>query len=792
MNLFTRIILAIMLLALAPCVQAQKPQNDSAIMGYAAPYRVEWNGEQGVFVRKSLGNDKEVRQPLAFLHADPGPKGSSKYLAWFLARDKGEFAILWCYLDDSGRDFWCWLYRFPANQLTTVHFQGEYLFTPPAEPPSESIAPNFQPGLAPVYSGPEFIYKDWSRRAGTLANLTVNPATALNVKSATPPAKRELSSLNIVPLHNITVPDRNGWRDSGWTEIHALAYDKERDPFYLILYSNATKGFAVDLKRARVHTAEYGEKITFPISQDPAVKPKETDRVAANSVPPYEPYQIVLHSKTPHDNPYQEVLLEAEITTPDRKTWKVPGFWDGEGNWIIRFVPTKTGEWTYKTRSNDSELHNQIGGFSCANGEGESETPPLLQTRPSPIPHFALRDKTPFFPVSFPYPALTSPLSKADSPQESFRQFQKQTDVLTMLSANRFIGGFLLDSAMSANEGGSLFLNNDPAAINPRFFQWLDKRFAYLAFKGVVPDIGIARDWDSATKTLGDSQLRWLWRYVVARYAAYGVVWNLTDNLNETNQADIASYARLTRQADPLKHLLSARISERKDSSPDIALSQTDWLDCLVLQSKPLSVLDILHAEERPRIIRDSVTDADVAKTRKRIWQTHLRGGFWELSPESNTQMSEETRKAYSLCAKFFLQTRFSRLEPRPDIVGKPGESDEDRRNRRKSQQATDAQTQLPDELKSLLKEQTQGAGVYALANAGREYVVYFTAGGSASLDLLDVVGTLKVRWYNPRNGEWKEDNPVMGGGYETFQTPDANDWTLHLVRSERKPKKTE
>ncbi len=798
LNYFSRVLLAFSLLALAPRAEAQKQKNDSVIMGYGSPYRVEWNGQQGVFVRRAAPNEPEIRQPLTFLHTDPGPKGSSKYLAWFLARDKGEFAILWCYLDDTGRDFWCWLYRFPANQLTTVHFQGDYRFTPPNEPQPDTLASNFQAGLAPIYTGPDFTYRDWSRRAGTLSSLTVNSAASLNAKSAAPPEKRELTELNVIPLHNVAVPDKNGWRDSGWTELHALAYNKESAPFYLILYSNATKGFAVDLKNAHTYTAEFGEKAVFGKSQqpqDPAEKIKESSpdaQVAVNTVKPYELYQIVVHSKTPHENPYQEVLLEADITTPDRKTWKVPGFWDGEGNWIVRFVPTKSGEWTYKTRSNDGELHNQFGGFTCANGESGHEPLPLIHVRPNPVPHFALRDRTPFFPVALPFPAPDSPLSHAKKPEENFSLFQKRSDTLAEQGVNRLIGGFLLDSVMSANEGGGLFLNNDPSTINPLYFQWLDRRIAYLNFKGIVPDIGIAQNWDSATKSLSDSQLRWLWRYVVARYAAYGVVWNLTDSLNDNNRQDISSYAQMTRQADTLKHLLTARISEKIDGAPNIALTQTEWLDTLVLQGKPLSALDTLHNEERLRVIRDSATDADPAKTRKRIWQTHLRGGFWELSPESNTQLSDETRKAYLLCTKFFQQTRFSRIEPHPEIIGKPGETDEDRLNRRRSEQSLNAQPQLSDELKALLKERTQGARVYALSNPGKEYVVYFTAGGSVALDLLEVVGTLKVRWYNPRNGEWKEDNAVMGGGYETFAAPDGQDWTLHLIRADRKAKTTD
>ncbi len=765
---------------------AQPSTDDNAILAYAAPYRMEWRQGRGVFVRKALGNEKEIRQPLTFLHTDTGPKGSSKYLAWFLARDRTDFAILWCYLDDAGRDFWCWLYRFPSNQLTTVHFLGGYRFTPPKEPTQPTIVTDFQLRLAPLYEGQNFLYKDWSRRSGSLANLSVSPTTSQNVAAPNPTTK-EIKDLNVIPLHDITVPGKNGWREGGWKELHTLAYDNERDPYYLILYSNSTKGFAIDLKRGLTFTAQYGEKVVFgntektdPKTPEEPPKPEPpNEKPVVNGVKPNELYEIVLHSKTPHENPYQEVLLEADIKTPEGKIWKVPGFWDGEGNWIVRFVPNKAGEWSYKTRSNDSELHNQFAGFTCVDSDDTTNTPPLLRVRTNPQPHFQIQNKTPFYPVSLPYPALEN-APKSSKPEDAFPLFQKQIDTLTEQGANHLIGGYLLDTALGTNEGGNLFLNSDPSTINPRFFQWLDRRLTYLQFKGVLTDIGIAKRWDTATKTLTESQLRWLWRYVVARYSAYGVVWNLTESLNDTNQAELAAYALLTRQTDPLKHLLTASIAERAEGVPNLPLLKTDWLDYGVLRSK---ILPLPVGGERVVVVRDTDSNTETDLVRKRMWETQLRGGFWEIVPESSAQIPSEVQKAFLLCAKFFQKTRFSRLEPRQDLVGKPNETDAERRNRKKSIQSVEAQTQLPDQLKALLKEQARGSAVLALANAGREYVVYFPMGGAISLELLEATGTLKVAWYNPRTGDWKEEASVKGGDYLNFQAPDTKDWVLYIVR---------
>jgi hypothetical protein len=68
---------------------------------------------------------------------------------------------------------------------------------------------------------------------------------------------------------------------------------------------------------------------------------------------------------------------------------------------------------------------------------------------------------------------------------------------------------------------------------------------------------------------------------------------------------------------------------------------------------------------------------------------------------------------------------------------------------------------------------------VYCLAEAGREYLVYYVAGGSAGLEL--PAGPFAVRWLNPRTGETTE-RPPAGGGLERFAAPDGEDWVLHVV----------
>ncbi|MEJ2704206.1 MAG: putative collagen-binding domain-containing protein [Sedimentisphaerales bacterium] len=68
------------------------------------------------------------------------------------------------------------------------------------------------------------------------------------------------------------------------------------------------------------------------------------------------------------------------------------------------------------------------------------------------------------------------------------------------------------------------------------------------------------------------------------------------------------------------------------------------------------------------------------------------------------------------------------------------------------------------------------------LAQPGAEYVVYAPMGGGFTVDLAAVKGeTLRVRWYNPRNGQFYLAGKIAGGGSEQFTLPFQGDAVLHL-----------
>ncbi|HLF00850.1 MAG TPA: DUF5060 domain-containing protein [Anaerolineales bacterium] len=72
-------------------------------------------------------------------------------------------------------------------------------------------------------------------------------------------------------------------------------------------------------------------------------------------VPKYESIEMTLAVEAEYTNPFdaREVRLDGLFTGPDGAEMKVPGFWDGEKSWRVRFTPSRAGEWRYQLTISD-------------------------------------------------------------------------------------------------------------------------------------------------------------------------------------------------------------------------------------------------------------------------------------------------------------------------------------------------------------------------------------------------------------------------------------------------------
>ena len=736
------------------------------IVAKSPPYTIEWSGGSGAFIQDAYGQEPAKRVQLDYLHTQVGPTGYSKHLAWFIARDRDLFNILWLYLDDAGKEFGCWLYQYPSNHLTFQRFTGNYRFTPPTSPPAPVLFDGMLLTHPPRYTGPDFVFRDWSRDQGTLDHLDlfaappVSPVVGSAPVAAGAAAKapdRTLTVLRVVPLHQVRVGEANGWRNGGWQELHCLAFDTSDYPYYLILYSNETTGFVVDIKHAQTYTTDFGAKVQF--GADTTVTQQNIRTAEQNDlrVRRYDWHDFLVRSAQKHVNPYTEVSLLGEFIGPNGKKIQIPGFWDGSDRWKLRFSPGLVGDWTWHMRSNDPDLDGLEGTFECVAVDGKERaffgvTPD--RTRPR---HFATREGKQVYPMALHDPVFnvapealqangSRVISTADGAPTpaSFAAFQKRVDAWSALGVNRFVGGFLLDhdafaAKTQANEGGPPFLGYDLDHPNPAFFEWMDRRIAYCNQHGIVPDIGFGWPSGGLFQKYTDEQLRRFWLSIVARYAAMDISWNLFGDdgqpLPAGTDVRIASFAELTHLYDPGQHALTymrpgpvlpdyriiedagalgdavkrlpaAPITPAVPAPTAATLPDYPWLNYMTLVGGTARALDLFADFNKPIVVwEDSGVGAkreaaapDV--TRHWMWETRMRNAYWVGSADSTAAPDNPDVKMAVDCAAFFRDTKWWRLDPHPEMLTGKEETRADRRRRQKveseAQGATDGNPANP------------------------------------------------------------------------------------------------
>ena len=257
-------------------------------------------------------------------------------------------------------------------------------------------------------------------------------------------------------------------------------------------------------------------------------------------------------------NPFVDVRLTANFTDGVR-TIEVTGFYDGNGVYRVRFMPDKTGEWRYETKSNRWPLADKSGIFTVTPATGKNHGPVRVRN----TYHFAYADGTPYKPIG------TTMYSWTHRPKEM------EELTLKTLAASPFNK---VRMAVFPQAHGVKFMpverfpfqgkaprDWDFTRFNPEFFQHLEKRVADLAALGIECDLILFHPYDDdeewGFETMDAKTDDFYLRYVVARLAAYRNIWwsvgNEYDFLRTKTESDWDRYFQVIQKADPFNHLRS-------------------------------------------------------------------------------------------------------------------------------------------------------------------------------------------------------------------------------------------
>lgn len=241
--------------------------------------------------------------------------------------------------------------------------------------------------------------------------------------------------------------------------------------------------------------------------------------------------------------PGQPVDVEFSATFKNQAgvSLDVPGFYDGENEYVIRFTPPTAGEWNYITRSSRPVLRGKLGKLSVESARDGRTGGVILD--PKDRRNFAYENGETYFPIAFESDWLFA--LDAENPSDIPRT-RKFVDALAAHGFNQIVMNvFAYDVTWKKDqrladefEYGSPRVfpfggNNtkpDHSKLNIEYFQRLDRVIDYLDQKGIAAHLMVyvwnkQVNWPEANSAADNRYFD----YVVRRYQAYpNLIWDIS------------------------------------------------------------------------------------------------------------------------------------------------------------------------------------------------------------------------------------------------------------------------
>lgn len=487
-------------------------------------------------------------------------------------------------------------------------------------------------------------------------------------------------------------------------------------------------------------------------------------------IPQYHIHDFVLRRDTVAGNPLSEnpfwVPISASFEHESGEILdEVPGFYTGHDTWTVRFSPTRPGRWVGRTSSAIPTLSDiTLGPITCVPQEEETHHG-VLGIDPSHPQRFAWSDGTSHVTLGFECDWLFA--YHQTDPDRCMRHLNLIADrgfntIVTNVYAHT---GFSTpeargDADLPPDEsvygppqqyvfGGS---NEAPDhdSLNLAFFEEFDRLMHAMHVRGLVVHLMIQVQnkhvcWPDRLSAADNAY----WRYVIARYQAFGnVIWDVGKEsynlLRETGSHEYTlSRIALIRHNDAYDHLVTAHDPEGRSLGTYSVVDEA----CNF-------VSDQVHTGCGDRYNREATRKQQMLPKP----YVNIEYGYEEGIEALKTYRSRTTapwqyvlRWTYALLVAgaypgyYYSNTAWDliRFEPEP-----PGWI---------------RYRYLRDLIETLPFNQMAGMNVlvdrgYCLADPGRAYLIYLPEGGDALVDLTDLPSE-----QGPR-GEWRPaDIEVQG-----------------------------
>ena len=499
--------------------------------------------------------------------------------------------------------------------------------------------------------------------------------------------------------------------------------------------------------------------------------------------------------KRPSGNPF-ELTFGATFKGPENESLKLPGFYNGDNEWVIRFSAGMAGEWAFNTYS----AHPELAGLKGTVVVSESAAPGehgAVRIDPNAPRHFMYADSTPYFGIAFELDWLFAldygnkeglPKTRqiiSDIKENGFNQ--------VVMNVYAYDVGWPTDPDVPAEYEyrrpdffpfkGS---NEKPdfTALNVDFFKHFDRVVQHLDEQGIVAHIMIyvwnkKVNWPEMNSTADNRYFD----YIIKRYQSFpNIIWDVSKEALDYGRADIpyiSERIRRIRELDAYDRLVTVHDYEYCSREPEKVdfISIQSWrsnLYSLMLQAwdrhgdKP--VMNIEHGgyEEGPYdSFVGNYTSAETCLIRNYecVFAGVYPSYYWQ-NAAWNIVVYDPLDEKHDFPAPRFayykhMEDLFSRFNYNSLFPTIPKLTTNDR--------------------KGLENLSTSG---YPLTN-GEDLYLFLVP---ASSDRIHTVlpepksGQLKVSWFNPFTGEYKEQGSRAWVGWQEFKPPWENSYSVLII----------
>jgi hypothetical protein len=470
------------------------------------------------------------------------------------------------------------------------------------------------------------------------------------------------------------------------------------------------------------------------------------------SVGKWQRFEVALHNPAWDGNPFDLIVHGVFTHLPTGRRVAQLGFYAGDDIWRIYFMPDELGQWDYVTTSDVAALDGQSGSLTAV----ASELPGRLLPDGN---RWRLSDSG----------EVVSPIILA------VNRWFKRTETSQGISdfirwADEEAGALLIGTTFTffrlRPEEVPYLKGQEGEWFNIEMWDRINSHYDALRDRGMGFYFMFFTDDDDSPNRFGirpqSVEEERLLRYAVARFSAYPiVVWDSGIDITEYRSMRwIDWFVTWMLDNDPWQHPVSSRTGGGSGGKfPDCATYYSDGTSTLPSHQRVV-------ANWTSRVVPTAYTDRwredfwrggfDREKIRRAAWEVGLVGGPMIYFSGNEGDGSLESNYASDLAAAPDLghRSRFFRVHIRDFGALHPH---------------SELLTGLSDAV--------------LVANPGMEYVVYSHEGGRFYVDLSAVAGRITAAWFNPRTGIMLPAATIRGGSICTFDTPDHQDWVLHLVR---------